>query len=43
LVQKPVGFHADLMKATHAEGLGYDHEQWLQAKDKYRSSHGISR
>jgi hypothetical protein len=33
VARNPVGFHADLMKSTYQEGIGYDHERWLKTKE----------
>jgi hypothetical protein len=35
MTRRPVGFHADGLKAIQKEGLGVDHEQWKKTKEAY--------
>lgn len=35
LSRRPIGFHADGLKALQKEGLGVDHEAWKKSKVAY--------
>lgn len=34
LASRPIGFHADGLKAIQREGLGINHEEWKKAKEQ---------